>query len=145
MLKNRKVALFLSPQKVGQAGNFWTLLRISAAPTGQILMKSDTADSLKYVEKIRVQLKSGNMSGTLHDDLSTFKLLLVALSRQNSAFLQRNDVMRYKHYTNAPLRCVVCALPVLSTLDLRPNEGIMWMFSRHRRYVLSKLVGLHVT
>ena len=24
MLKNSKVVLFLSPQKVGQAGNFWT-------------------------------------------------------------------------------------------------------------------------
>ena len=29
MLKNSKVVLFLSPYKVGQAGNFWTLLRIS--------------------------------------------------------------------------------------------------------------------
>ena len=28
MLKNRKVVLFLSPERVGQAGNFWTLLRI---------------------------------------------------------------------------------------------------------------------
>jgi hypothetical protein len=27
MLKNSKVVLFLSPYKVGQAGNFWTLLR----------------------------------------------------------------------------------------------------------------------
>ena len=27
MLKNSKVVLFLSPLKVGQAGNFWTLLR----------------------------------------------------------------------------------------------------------------------
>ena len=27
MLKNSKVILFLLPQKVGQAGNFWTLLR----------------------------------------------------------------------------------------------------------------------
>ena len=27
MLKNSKFALFLSPKKVGQAGNFWTLLR----------------------------------------------------------------------------------------------------------------------
>ena len=26
MLKNSKVVLFLSPEKVGQAGNFWTLL-----------------------------------------------------------------------------------------------------------------------
>ena len=26
MLKNSKFVLFLSPQKVGQAGNFWTLL-----------------------------------------------------------------------------------------------------------------------
>ena len=26
-MKNSKVVLFLSPQKVGQAGNFWTLLR----------------------------------------------------------------------------------------------------------------------
>ena len=29
MLKNSKVVLFLSPYKVGQAGNFWTLLRIT--------------------------------------------------------------------------------------------------------------------
>jgi hypothetical protein len=28
MLKNSKVVLFLSPYKVGQAGNFWTLLRM---------------------------------------------------------------------------------------------------------------------
>jgi hypothetical protein len=28
MLKNSKVFVFLSPYKVGQAGNFWTLLRI---------------------------------------------------------------------------------------------------------------------
>jgi hypothetical protein len=28
MLKNSKVVLFLSPYKVGQAGNIWTLLRI---------------------------------------------------------------------------------------------------------------------
>ena len=28
MLKNNKVVLFLSPNKFGQAGNFWTLLRI---------------------------------------------------------------------------------------------------------------------
>ena len=27
MLKNNKVVLFLSPSKVGQAGNFWTLPR----------------------------------------------------------------------------------------------------------------------
>ena len=27
MLKNSKVVLFLSPENVGQAGNFWTLLR----------------------------------------------------------------------------------------------------------------------
>ena len=27
MVKNSKVVLFLSPQKGGQAGNFWTLLR----------------------------------------------------------------------------------------------------------------------
>ena len=27
MLKNSKVVLFLLPYKVGQAGNFWTLLR----------------------------------------------------------------------------------------------------------------------
>ena len=27
MLKNSKVVLFLSPQKVGQVRNFWTLLR----------------------------------------------------------------------------------------------------------------------
>ena len=28
MLKNSKVVLFLSPYKVGQAGNFWTLPRM---------------------------------------------------------------------------------------------------------------------
>ena len=28
MLKNSKIVLFLSPYKVGQAGKFWTLLRI---------------------------------------------------------------------------------------------------------------------
>ena len=28
MLKNSKVVLFLSPSKVSQAGNFWTLLRM---------------------------------------------------------------------------------------------------------------------
>ena len=29
MLKNSKFDLFLSPLKVGQAGNFWTLVRMS--------------------------------------------------------------------------------------------------------------------
>ena len=30
MLKNSKVVLFLSPSKVGQVGNFWTLLRTTS-------------------------------------------------------------------------------------------------------------------
>jgi hypothetical protein len=34
MLKNSKGVLFLSPSKVGQAGNFWTLLGKLLLPYG---------------------------------------------------------------------------------------------------------------
>ena len=52
MLKNSKIVLFLSPQKVGRAGNFWTLLRISAEPLINILheqlaLKNWTINKLK--------------------------------------------------------------------------------------------------
>jgi len=64
-LKNSKVVSFLSPFKVGQAGNLWTLPRMSAT-VGGISMKTHTSHSphMRY-KKCKFACNPSTITGTL--------------------------------------------------------------------------------
>ena len=54
MLKNSKVVSFLSPFKVGQAGNLWTLPRICPYARTNLYDNSYLSIFRKSVEKIQL-------------------------------------------------------------------------------------------
>jgi len=63
MLKNSKVVSFLSPFKVGQAGNLWTLPRICPYARTNLYDNSYLSIFRKSVEKIQLWLKSDKNNG----------------------------------------------------------------------------------
>ena len=55
MLKNSKVVLFLSPLKVGQAGNFWTLLsKVGPLPPKPVPLKPQLAGNMLHATQCYV-------------------------------------------------------------------------------------------